>query len=192
MERDFLSECFEEKEVRLKQLNQINIEIMLLEKLINKHKRQTQKLINMDPDYKRYKEKCNRDEEYSGNLDYDEYCEFYKLLIESPAGSELYSKLLKLLKIQSGISYSSENEFDKRLWLQIMDVLSTKMPEKEFGIWMREVYPISWGDNIIKLSVNNGMNKYILENEYEPMLIEAIKDITGNVYRIEYVIGESR
>jgi len=192
METDFLSEPIEEKEVRLKQLNQINIEIMLLKKQINKLERQTQKLINMDPDYKKYKENCNRDEEYSGNLDYDEYCEFLKLLIESPAESELYNKLLKLLKIQSDISNSVKNKFDKRLWLQIMDVLSTKMPEKEFTTWMKEVYPVSCGENIIKLSVDNGMNKYILESEYEPIIIDAIKDITGNVYRIEYVIGDNR
>ena len=192
METDFLSEPIEEKEVRLKQLNQINIEIMLLKKQINKLERQTQKLINMDPDYKKYKENCNRDEEYSGNLDYDEYCEFLKLLIESPAESELYSKLLKLLKIQSSIPNPVEHKFDKRLWLQIMDVLSTKMPEKEFTTWMKEVYPVSCGENIIKLSVDNGMNKYILESEYEPIIIDAIKDITGNVYRIEYVIGDNR
>ncbi|HQL36050.1 MAG TPA: DnaA N-terminal domain-containing protein [Bacillota bacterium] len=192
MDRDILLERFEEKEVRLKQLDQISIEIMLLKKQVNKLDRQTQKLINMDPDYKRYKEQCNKDEEYSGNLDYDEYCEFLKLLIESPAESELYSKLLKLLKIQSSIPNPVEHKFDKRLWLQIMDVLSTKMPEKEFTTWMKEVYPVSCGENIIKLSVDNEMNKYILESEYELMIIDAIKDITGNAYRIEYIIHDNR
>lgn len=30
----------------------------------------------MDPDYKRYIGQCNKDDEYSGNLDYDKYCDF--------------------------------------------------------------------------------------------------------------------
>lgn len=33
-------------------------------------------MINMDPDYKRYIGQCNKDDEYSGNLDYDKYCDF--------------------------------------------------------------------------------------------------------------------
>jgi FixJ family two-component response regulator len=30
------------------------------------------------------------------------------------------------------------------------------------------------------------VNKYILENEYEPIILGAIKEITGKVYSIEY------
>ena len=88
MDRDILLERFEEKEIRLRQLNQICIEIMLLKKQVNKLDRQTRKLINMDPDYKRYIEQCNKDDEYSGNLDYDKYCDLLRLLLESPPESE--------------------------------------------------------------------------------------------------------
>lgn len=69
-----------------------------------------------------------------------------------------------------------------------MEALITKIPEKEFNTWMRGVYPISCGDNIIKLFVDNGMNKYILENEYEPIILGAIKEITGKVYSIELLL----
>lgn len=69
-----------------------------------------------------------------------------------------------------------------------METLITKIPKKGFNTWMRGVYPISCGDNIIKLSVENGMNKYILESEYEPIVLVAIKEITGKVYSIEYVV----
>jgi hypothetical protein len=186
MERYFLLECFEEKEVRLRQLNQICIEIMLFKKQVNELDRQTRKLINMDPDYKRYIEQCNKDDEYSGNLDYDKYCDLLRLLLESPPESELHSKLLNLLKIHNSVSKSVENTFDKRLWLQIMEALITKIPENEFNTWMRGIYPISCVDNIIKLSVDNEMCKYILENEYEPIILGAIKEITGKVYSIEY------
>ena len=57
---------------------------------------------------------------------------------------------------------------------------------QEFNTWMRGIYPISCVDNIIKLSVDNEMCKYILENEYEPIILGAIKEITGKVYSIKY------
>jgi|GEM_PF-4241738 len=96
----------------------------------------------MDSDYKRYIEQCNKDDEYSGNIDYGRYCDFLRLLLESAPESELYSKLLNLLKIHSSVSKSVENTFDKRLWLQIMEALITKIPEKKFNTWMRGIYPI--------------------------------------------------
>lgn len=52
------------------------------------------------------------------------------------------------------------------------------------------IYPISCGDNIIKLPVDNKMYTYIIENEYESIILGAIKEITGKVYSIEYVTYE--
>lgn len=43
-----------------------------------------------DGGYNRYNEQCKREGEYMGNLDYEKYCAYIKLLLESPPESELH------------------------------------------------------------------------------------------------------
>jgi hypothetical protein len=190
-----LSEGFEEKEIRLGELNEIDVKRIMLKKQLNELDKQAGKIINMDVDYKRYLERYNKCEGYFGNLDYEKYCSLLKLFMKSSPDSELYIKLAELLKIHCPIESTTDNDsiestFNKELWQQVLEVLSKKLSEIEFRTWIKSLRIISNDKNSIKIAVNNEFSECIVKERYESILLNTLKEITENNYFIEYTIAE--
>lgn len=193
MNNSFLIESFEEKETRLKILNEIEVKRIILKQQLTEHDKQAKSIIDMDEDYKQYIERYHKCS-YFGSLDYEKYCSLLKLFIESSPDSELYIKLADILKIHCPIINTSSNDsiyvFNKNLWQQVLDIVNEKLSEIEFRTWIEPLILISSDKNSIKLIVPNEFSKAIIREKYESILLNSIHEITENIDFIDYSIAE--
>ncbi len=95
----FLSESIDEKEERLRLLNEIEVERSLLNKQLRSLDAQTKEITDADSDYMQYIKRCHKSEGCFSSLGYEKYYSFLKLFVESPPESDLYVKLAELLKV---------------------------------------------------------------------------------------------
>lgn len=193
MNNSFLMESLEEKETRLKILNEIDVKRIILKQQLTELDKQAKSIIDTDEDYKQYIEKYQKCC-YFGSVDYEKYCSLLKLFIESSPDSELYFKLADVLKIHYPIVTITDNNsidvINKKLWLQVLDIVSKKLSEIEFRTWIAPLMLISTDKNSIKLIVPNEFSKAIIREKYESVLLNSIHELTENINFIDYSIAE--
>ncbi|HEY5561910.1 MAG TPA: DnaA N-terminal domain-containing protein [Clostridiaceae bacterium] len=193
MGNSFLMESFKEKENRLKILNEIDVKRIILKQQLYELEKQAKSITDTDEDYKQYIERYQKCF-YFGSVDYEKYCSLLKLFMESSPDSELHIKLSDVLKIHCPIVDTTDNDtinvFNKKLWQQVLEIVSKKLSELEFRTWIAPLKLISTDKNSIKLIVPNEFSKAIIKEKYESVLLNSIHEITENIEFIDYSISE--
>ncbi len=74
------------------------------------------------------------------------------------------------------------------IWNDTLLIIKTELTEVSFNTWLKTLEPISVkGDNYY-LSVPNDFNKEILETRYYGLIANALKQVTGVAYNVEFIL----
>lgn len=77
------------------------------------------------------------------------------------------------------------------IWDQTLKLIKTELTEVSYNTWLKSLEPISIKGKRIILGVPNDFNKGILETRYMTLITNAIKQITSQDFRIEFIIPGS-
>ncbi|WP_432406076.1 chromosomal replication initiator protein DnaA [Wukongibacter sp. M2B1] len=77
------------------------------------------------------------------------------------------------------------------IWDQTLKLIKTELTEVSYNTWLKSLEPISINGKRIILGVPNDFNKGILETRYMTLITNAIKQITSQDFRIEFIIPGS-
>ena len=77
------------------------------------------------------------------------------------------------------------------IWDETLKLIKTELTEVSYNTWLKSLEPISIKGKIIILGVPNDFNKGILETRYMTLISNAIKQITSQDFKIEFVIPGS-
>lgn len=77
------------------------------------------------------------------------------------------------------------------IWDETLKLIKTELTEVSYNTWLKSLEPISIKGRTIILGVPNDFNKGILETRYMTLITNAIKQITSQDFRIEFVIPGS-
>lgn len=78
-----------------------------------------------------------------------------------------------------------------RLWTECLIVLEEEVTPVGFNTWIKDIIPVSMTDSKITLSVKTPIIKNMVEMRYKDLITNCFSQITGKIYDIEFVIGES-
>ncbi|WP_432662102.1 chromosomal replication initiator protein DnaA [Wukongibacter baidiensis] len=77
------------------------------------------------------------------------------------------------------------------IWDQTLKLIKTELTEVSYNTWLKSLEPISITGKRIILGVPNDFNKGILETRYMTLITNAIKQITSQDFKIEFIIPGS-
>jgi chromosomal replication initiator protein len=76
----------------------------------------------------------------------------------------------------------------KEVWEKSLNVLKTELTELSFNTWMKTVESKGIRGDKFFLEVPNQFNKEIIENRYQSLIENSIKQVTGIDFKIDFVI----
>ncbi len=76
-------------------------------------------------------------------------------------------------------------------WDETLKLIKTELTEVSYNTWLKSLEPISIKGKRIILGVPNDFNKGILETRYITLINNAVKQITSQDFKIEFVIPGS-
>ncbi|AFS77086.1 chromosomal replication initiator protein DnaA [Gottschalkia acidurici 9a] len=74
------------------------------------------------------------------------------------------------------------------VWSNSLKIIRTELTEVSFNTWLKSVEPITMNDNHIVLGAPNEFTKSILEARYLTLIRNAIKEVSGTDYDINFLI----
>jgi len=74
------------------------------------------------------------------------------------------------------------------IWHETLKLLEHEMTLVAFNTWLRTITPYSDGDKLL-LSVPNEFNKEIIENRYNALITNALKEVTSKDIPFEIVLS---
>ena len=77
------------------------------------------------------------------------------------------------------------------LWEKTLELIKTELTEVSYNTWLKSLEPIMIRGKTIVLEVPNDFNKGILETRYVTLIGNAIKQITGQDFKLELVVPGS-
>lgn len=77
------------------------------------------------------------------------------------------------------------------IWDQTLKLIKTELTEVSYNTWLKSLEPVSIKGRRIILGVPNDFNKGILETRYMTLITNAIKQITSQDFKIEFIIPGS-
>ncbi len=77
------------------------------------------------------------------------------------------------------------------IWDETLKLIKTELTEVSYNTWLKSLEPVSINNKKIILGVPNDFNKGILETRYTTLITNAIKQITSQDFKIEFVIPGS-
>lgn len=77
------------------------------------------------------------------------------------------------------------------IWDATLKLIKTELTEVSYNTWLKSLEPVSINNKKIILGVPNDFNKGILETRYTTLITNAIKQITSQDFKIEFVIPGS-
>ncbi len=77
------------------------------------------------------------------------------------------------------------------IWQKALNLIKTELTEVSYNTWLKPIEPISIHGNTIVLGVINDFSKGILEARYSNLIMNAIKQITSQEYRLEFIVPGS-
>ena len=78
-----------------------------------------------------------------------------------------------------------------KIWIDFLDILSTRISSISFSTWFMETKLISLDDNIAKITVPYEPSKNHIINNYYDLIQEILQFVTGKNYEIEvYLTSE--
>ncbi|SKC88870.1 chromosomal replication initiator protein DnaA [Maledivibacter halophilus] len=79
----------------------------------------------------------------------------------------------------------------REIWEETLKLIKTELTEVSYNTWLKSLEPVSIRGKTIILGVPNDFNKGILETRYMTLLTNAIKQVTSQDFKIEFVIPGS-
>ncbi|WP_422485783.1 chromosomal replication initiator protein DnaA [Gudongella sp. DL1XJH-153] len=75
-----------------------------------------------------------------------------------------------------------------QIWEDVLNLIKVELTEVSFNTWLKSIEPISLTDDEIVLGAPNDFTKGILEGRYFNLIRNAINQITGDNYNINFII----
>ncbi len=75
-----------------------------------------------------------------------------------------------------------------QIWEDVLNLIKVELTEVSFNTWLKSIEPISLTDDEIVLGAPNDFTKGILEGRYFNLIRNAINQITGYNYNINFII----
>jgi chromosomal replication initiator protein len=80
---------------------------------------------------------------------------------------------------------------NNELWQTVLNEVELSISKANFTTWFKNTHIISQKDNKIVIGVPNGFTKEWLENKYNKIILQALRNNIGKVREISYVISST-
>ncbi|TCO78060.1 chromosomal replication initiator protein DnaA [Marinisporobacter balticus] len=77
------------------------------------------------------------------------------------------------------------------IWQKSLDLIKTELTEVSYNTWLKPIEPLSINGKTIVLAVANDFSKGILEARYATLIINAIKQITSEEFKLVFTVPGS-
>ncbi len=77
------------------------------------------------------------------------------------------------------------------MWQKTLTILKTELTEVSHNTWLKPLEPVALKGNTLYLSVVNDFTKGILQARYSNLIINALKQITSQEYKLEFTVPGS-
>jgi len=77
------------------------------------------------------------------------------------------------------------------LWAECLIILEEEVTSVGFSTWIKDMKPVGINGNVFTLSVENSVKKNIVETRYNELIKNTIKEVTGRIFEIEFIIKEN-
>ena len=77
----------------------------------------------------------------------------------------------------------------RELWEKTLNIINGELSPVSYNTWIKCIIPISLEKDTLKLSVPNDFTKGILETRYKDLIVNALKIITSQNYKIDFLIN---
>ncbi len=75
-----------------------------------------------------------------------------------------------------------------QIWDEVLSLIKVELTEVSFNTWLKTIEPISVQGEEITLGAPNDFTKGILEGRYLNLIKNALVQVTGNQYKIKFII----
>lgn len=77
----------------------------------------------------------------------------------------------------------------KRLWQQASDILSRKLPENDYKLWMSSIVPLRRDKDCVTLGVHYGAFSEWLEKNYKEIIAQALSEAAGETIKVFFEVS---
>ncbi len=78
-----------------------------------------------------------------------------------------------------------------KIWTECLIILEEEVTQVGFNTWIKDIKPVSISDNTFTLSVGSTIIKNMVEMRYYDLIKNTVSEITGKIFEIEFVLGDS-
>lgn len=78
-----------------------------------------------------------------------------------------------------------------KIWTECLIILEEEVTPVGFNTWIKDIKPVKISDNTFVLSVGSTIIKNMVEMRYYDLIKNTIGEITGRIFEIEFVLGDS-
>ena len=78
-----------------------------------------------------------------------------------------------------------------KIWTECLILLEEEVTPVGFNTWIKDIKPLNMNDNNITFSVSTSIIKNMVEMRYYDLIKNTVAQITGKIYNIEFVIGDT-
>ena len=80
----------------------------------------------------------------------------------------------------------------KNIWDNLKDDIRDVITEQAFSTWIEPIHPVTIEDKILTLEVPSQFYYEWIDSHYQPLIVESLKEVTGEVINLRYsvVVGE--
>ncbi len=92
-------------------------------------------------------------------------------------------------EIRGGVSILEERVTNSSQWSDCLNYLSRRIKEQSFKTWLRPTVGEPGSNGDFRVAVPNQFVADWIRNHYQDMIEEALKEVSGTVYQVDYVIN---
>ncbi len=78
----------------------------------------------------------------------------------------------------------------QEIWDKTLQLMRSELTEVSYNTWLKTIEPVSIKGKKFILAVPNQFNKEILENRYVSLIANAVQQVSGQDYTLEFIIPE--
>lgn len=78
-----------------------------------------------------------------------------------------------------------------KIWTECLIVLEDEVTPVGFNTWIKDIKPVSLSDTTLTLAVSTTIIKNMVEMRYHDLIRNTVGEITGKLFDIEFVLGDS-
>ena len=78
-----------------------------------------------------------------------------------------------------------------RLWTECLMLLEEEVTPVGFNTWIKDIRPVNLSSDTFTLSVGSNIIKNMVEMRYYDLIKNTLCEITGKIYEIEFVVGDT-